>query len=470
MLRESSLSPRRGVDDPASTSRPNRVPPWPCRAWPSPRRSPSSMRGSRPHILLRRMGLGAAPLVRRARDASAAAQRPPHAAAGRAVPAAVRARRLRAGVAGSPRHRARPRGRRRRAVPPGASSGRRGRGGRRGARLPRPGRGVADAALGHPAVASPSPCSAASSRGSPSTGTAALADVVACAALVVGAASFSVGPIFAVAVAVELALSRRLPRELVGAGRAHSPRSPIAYVAYGDSGVTAGGVRGAAGWALDAAAAAAGGLAVLGPELGPRHAGGAAAGSRGRRGAAAGDTPARRPARRRCAVLGPDRRLSLVRPARRVAAGEPLRRDRRARSSCSSPSSCAGAGRSQAGGGSRSRASSPLACGAASASWWSRATGCAATPTRPGRHRGDGDRPRKRRPEPDPVPGRRARRSGPKTTSGRSTRPRSSRGRRSRRPARRGFRRRPARRRRAARRDRAARHARRRSTRPAAAT
>ena len=37
---------------------------------------------------------------------------------------------------------------------------------------------------------------------------------------------------------------------------------------YGDSTVSAAGVRGAAGWALDAAAAAAGGLAVLGPNWG----------------------------------------------------------------------------------------------------------------------------------------------------------------------------------------------------------
>ena len=42
----------------------------------------------------------------------------------------------------------------------------------------------------------------------------------------------------------------------------------VAYLTYGDSGLTAAGVRGAVGWAVDAAAAAAGGLAVLGPSWG----------------------------------------------------------------------------------------------------------------------------------------------------------------------------------------------------------
>jgi hypothetical protein len=92
------------------------------------------------------------------------------------------------------------------------------------------------------------------------------ADVVACAALVVATASFSVGPVFAVAVAVELAAGRRRRSWWV-------PAVPLAlfalaYVVYGESGVTSAGVRGAAWWALRAAAAAAGGLAVLGPAWG----------------------------------------------------------------------------------------------------------------------------------------------------------------------------------------------------------
>ena len=93
------------------------------------------------------------------------------------------------------------------------------------------------------------------------------ADVTACVALVVSTASFSIGPVFAVAVAVELAASRRLRRSW------WVPAVPlglfaVGYLTYGDSGVTAAGVRGAAGWALDATSAAAGGLAVLGPNWG----------------------------------------------------------------------------------------------------------------------------------------------------------------------------------------------------------
>jgi hypothetical protein len=92
------------------------------------------------------------------------------------------------------------------------------------------------------------------------------ADVAACAALAIATASFSVGPMFAVAVAVELAIGRRWHSWWV-------PAVPLAlfalaYVGYGDSGLTAAGVRGAAWWGLRAAAAAAGGLAVLGPAWG----------------------------------------------------------------------------------------------------------------------------------------------------------------------------------------------------------
>jgi hypothetical protein len=93
------------------------------------------------------------------------------------------------------------------------------------------------------------------------------ADATACVALLVSAASFSVGPVFAAAVAVELAASRRLRSTW------WVPAVPLglftaAYVAYGDSTLTADGLRGAAGWALDAASAATGGIAVLGPNWG----------------------------------------------------------------------------------------------------------------------------------------------------------------------------------------------------------
>ena len=74
------------------------------------------------------------------------------------------------------------------------------------------------------------------------------ADAVACAALVVAAASFSVGPLFAVAVGIELVAGRRVRSWWV-------PALPLAlfaaaYVTYGDSGLTAAGIRGASWWAL----------------------------------------------------------------------------------------------------------------------------------------------------------------------------------------------------------------------------
>ena len=92
------------------------------------------------------------------------------------------------------------------------------------------------------------------------------ADAVACAALVVAVASFSIGPVFAVAVGTELAAGRRWRSWWV-------PAVPLAafalmYAGYGESGLTAAGVRGAPWWALRAAAASAGGLAVLGPAWG----------------------------------------------------------------------------------------------------------------------------------------------------------------------------------------------------------
>src|SRR5262245_23105340 len=92
------------------------------------------------------------------------------------------------------------------------------------------------------------------------------ADAVACAALVVAVASFSIGPVFAVAAGAELAAGRRWRRWWV-------PAVPLAcfalmYAAYGESGLTAAGVRGAPWWGLRAAAASAGGLVVLGPAWG----------------------------------------------------------------------------------------------------------------------------------------------------------------------------------------------------------
>jgi hypothetical protein len=92
------------------------------------------------------------------------------------------------------------------------------------------------------------------------------ADALACAALVVATASFSVGPLFALAIGVELAAGRRWRSWWV-------PALPLAlfalaYVAYGESGLTAAGARGAPWWALRAAAASAGGLAVLGSAWG----------------------------------------------------------------------------------------------------------------------------------------------------------------------------------------------------------
>src|SRR4051812_1560215 len=91
-------------------------------------------------------------------------------------------------------------------------------------------------------------------------------DIVACAALCVGALSSSLGVPIAVGVGAELLVSRRR-------GALWIPIVPLAlyglwYLGYGKSAITADGIYHAPGWAVDAAAAASGSLFGRGLDYG----------------------------------------------------------------------------------------------------------------------------------------------------------------------------------------------------------